>query len=107
MHREFFPRTEPCRQSKLYANCQSYLTTVVLTETWLAFWQGFLKVDNKHSSRNINVMFVQSYLVFNVLKTVTQKRLYIVLGTFFLSCFPFSKHKVPKMFANDFFLLDV
>ncbi len=32
MRREFLPRTEPYRQSKLYANCQSSLTIVVLTE---------------------------------------------------------------------------
>ncbi len=32
LHSEFLPRTEPYRQSKLYANCQSSLTIVVLTE---------------------------------------------------------------------------
>ncbi len=32
MRREFLPRTEPYRQSKLYANCQASLTIVVLTE---------------------------------------------------------------------------
>ncbi len=32
MRREFLPRTEPYHQSKLYANCQSSLTIVVLTE---------------------------------------------------------------------------
>jgi len=31
MHKEFFPRTEPYRQSYLYANCRSYLI-MVLTE---------------------------------------------------------------------------
>ncbi len=33
----FLPRTEPYRQSKLYANWQSSLTIVVLTEMWVFF----------------------------------------------------------------------
>ncbi len=41
MRREFLPRTEPYRQSKLYANFQSSLTIVVLTENKFACFVTF------------------------------------------------------------------
>jgi len=31
----------------------------------LTFWQGFLKVMNKHYYSNVNRKFFQTYLVFN------------------------------------------
>lgn len=59
-------------------------TTIQLTfsELWLMFWQASLKVKNKHSSSDFNIMFVQSSVVFNNDYTV-----YIDHGMFSVKCF--------------------
>jgi len=58
---EFLPRIEPYRQSKLYANCQSYFTIVILTEmplvepmlVCLAVWDALFERINLYSYRFI------------------------------------------------------
>ncbi len=63
----------------------SQLTGNVLG-TWLTFSRGSLKVINKHSSSNVNIPFVQSYLVFNnVLKWLDGNVIYTLFVEDFLN----------------------
>ncbi len=63
----------------------SQLTGNVL-RTWLTFSHGSLKVINKHSSSNVNITFVQSYLVFNnVLKWLDRNVIYTLFVEGFLN----------------------
>ncbi len=61
MCREFLPRTEPYRQSKLYANCKSSLTIVVLTEI----------IKNAFSA-----IYVPFLIIWNMLRLKLQSDLY-------------------------------
>ncbi len=65
-----------CNVNKHDMSCLAQLTGNVV-RTWLTFSQGSLKVINKHSSSNVNITFVQSYLVFNnVLKWLDKNVIY-------------------------------
>ncbi len=63
----------------------SQLTGDVL-RTWLTFSLGSLKVINKYFSSNVNIAFVQSYLVFNnVLKWLDENDIYKLFEEVFLN----------------------
>ncbi len=69
----------------LYMMAAAQLTGNVL-RTWLTFSHGSLKVINKHSSSNVNITFVQSYLVFNnVLKWLDKNVIYTLFVEGFLN----------------------
>lgn len=69
----------------LFILCESALKTHVTWNIRLMFLQGSLKIMGKHSSSNVNRIFIQSFLVFNnVLNMFVQN---LKMYTYFVECF--------------------
>jgi len=72
MRREFSPRTEPYRQSKLYVNYQSYLTIlteIILCITYfkkssnLHFYHYFFFYDGNDSGEHFEIKLGVKYVI--------------------------------------------